>query len=106
MARDGLAGFYRIWTLREAIAKATGDGLGLVIDSMDRVATAPASGYWVAADRCWHLASLEPRVGITMALAVGAAPPTQASSWRPRSLAWLDPDAGYRPLQSPPPSVT
>lgn len=106
VAADGLAGFYRIWTLREAMAKATGDGLGQVIDGTDRVAEGPASGFWVTADRRWHLAALEPCAGVSVALAVRATRPIAASSWRPRSLAWLDPEAGYRPLQSPPPSFT
>ena len=106
VALEGLAGFYRIWTLREAMAKATGEGLGRVVDRTDRVAEAPASGFWVTADRRWHLASLEPCAGFTMALAVACTRPITASSWRPRSLGWLDPDAGYCPLQSPPPSFT
>lgn len=106
VALAGLAGFYRIWTLREAIAKTTGEGLGLVVDRTDRVAEAPVSGCWVTGDRRWHLASLEPCPGLTMALAVACTRPIGASSWRPRSLGWLDPDAGYCPLQSPPPSFT
>lgn len=106
VAHDGLAGFYRIWTLREAIAKASGDGLGLVIDGTDRVAEAPPAKFWVTADRRWHLASLEPCAEIAMALALPSTRPIEASSWRPRTVAWLEPDAGYRPLQSSPPSFT
>lgn len=106
VALDGLAGFYRIWTLREAIAKTTGEGVGLVIDRIDRVAQAPASGFWLTADRRWHLASLEPCAGLSMALAVACRRPIAASNWRPRALGWLDPDAGYCPLQSPMPSFT
>jgi phosphopantetheinyl transferase len=46
-ARDtGSAGFYRIWTLREAIAKATGEGLALATDCRDRVDQGPEDGTW------------------------------------------------------------
>jgi len=49
--------FYRIWTLREAIAKATGDGLTLATDRRDRVHDGPDEGHWRALldDRCWLL---------------------------------------------------
>lgn len=33
----GLSAFYRIWSLREAIGKATGEGLQLVMDGQDHV---------------------------------------------------------------------
>ena len=35
VADGGSQAFYRIWTLREAIAKATGDGLALVLNRAD-----------------------------------------------------------------------
>jgi phosphopantetheinyl transferase len=35
VAAGGLPAFYRIWTLREAIAKATGDGLAMVLNRTD-----------------------------------------------------------------------
>ena len=37
VASGGLSAFYRIWTVREAISKATGDGMALVTDRTDRV---------------------------------------------------------------------
>ena len=43
---EGAAGFYRIWTLREAISKANGAGLSLVADRSDRAAAGPAEGDW------------------------------------------------------------
>lgn len=46
MAEMGEAGFYRIWTLREALAKATGTGLPLVADGCDRFETGPETGIW------------------------------------------------------------
>ncbi len=35
VVNEGASGFYRIWTLREAIAKATGEGLLAMIDGRD-----------------------------------------------------------------------
>lgn len=52
----GVCAFYRIWTIREAISKATGDGMALVADTLDRVpanmvdgALVPAVGDWLVA---------------------------------------------------------
>jgi phosphopantetheinyl transferase len=49
VAGGGLQAFYRIWTLREAIAKATGDGLAQVLNRADladsSIGTRPAHGY-------------------------------------------------------------
>lgn len=39
--------FYRIWTLREAIAKACGRGLALAADGRDRVHEGPDEGDWM-----------------------------------------------------------
>lgn len=46
MLKSGIAAFYRIWTLREAIAKATGQGLQLAADGYDRVHEGPDEGSW------------------------------------------------------------
>ena len=40
----GAAAFYRIWTLREALAKATGRGLPMVVDQQDYFGNVAASG--------------------------------------------------------------
>ena len=45
---SGMAAFYRIWTLREAIAKARGQGLALAADGLDRVHEGPEVGQWLA----------------------------------------------------------
>jgi 4'-phosphopantetheinyl transferase len=37
VARIGSAEFYRLWTLREALAKATGAGFGLLVNRVDLV---------------------------------------------------------------------
>jgi 4'-phosphopantetheinyl transferase len=47
VARAGVGAFYRTWTLREAIAKACGQGLALATDGRDRVHDGPDEGEWV-----------------------------------------------------------
>jgi phosphopantetheinyl transferase len=56
VASAGLSAFYRIWTVREAISKATGDGMALVTDRRDRVPVAMADGAFAAATGDWILA--------------------------------------------------
>jgi 4'-phosphopantetheinyl transferase len=45
---DGMRAFYRIWTLREAFAKARGLGFSILADGRDYFAEAPDSGIWQA----------------------------------------------------------
>lgn len=42
----GQSAFYRIWTLREALAKACGIGFPMLIDGRDYFAHAPVAGTW------------------------------------------------------------
>ncbi len=42
----GLSDFYRIWTLREALAKACGIGFPMLADRRDYFAEAPTAGTW------------------------------------------------------------
>ena len=42
----GLRAFYRIWTLREALAKACGIGFPMLADGRDYFPEAPNSGNW------------------------------------------------------------
>jgi 4'-phosphopantetheinyl transferase len=65
--------FYRIWTLREAMSKATGEGLSLVTDGHDRSA-GPDDGIWQTRldGQDWLLAHYRvgPRRDISLAAAV------------------------------------
>ena len=56
VTRYGVSAFYRIWTLREAISKATGDGMALVTDRIDRVPICMMDGSLVAAGDEWLFA--------------------------------------------------
>jgi 4'-phosphopantetheinyl transferase len=42
----GPRAFYRIWTMREAMAKACGIGFPMLVDRRDYFANAPTSGSW------------------------------------------------------------
>jgi 4'-phosphopantetheinyl transferase len=86
MGLDGADAFYRIWTLREAMAKATGDGLALATDGRDRAADGPDEGRWVARNDGgrWLFMHSRPQPGVSLAIAVlvptdadGAAEPLQ-----------------------------
>jgi phosphopantetheinyl transferase len=56
VATHGVSAFYRIWTLREAISKVTGDGMALVTDRVDRVPIGMMDGSLVAAGDEWLFA--------------------------------------------------
>jgi 4'-phosphopantetheinyl transferase len=89
VARLGARAFYRIWTLREAMAKATGEGLALAVDGVDRIDPSPEEGCWTsqpAQGPAWRLAHefLEP--GYSLALAL----PGQATDWRPDAIIRVD----------------
>jgi 4'-phosphopantetheinyl transferase len=45
-AGEGVSAFYRIWTLREALAKACGSGFRMVVDARERFADTPPDGAW------------------------------------------------------------
>jgi phosphopantetheinyl transferase len=48
VSRGGAAAFYKIWTLREAMAKATGLGLVTMAAETDLFAAAPSGKAWSA----------------------------------------------------------
>jgi 4'-phosphopantetheinyl transferase len=72
VAADGAPGFYRIWTLKEAMAKASGAGLAEVADRIDRAAGGPREGAWRAnvGTTPWWLAHTTPVPGVSLALAI------------------------------------
>ena len=72
VAADGAAGFYRIWTLKEAIAKASGEGIAMVADRTDRVANGPKEGVWRVSIGAtpWLLAHATPVSGLSLAVAI------------------------------------
>lgn len=76
---SGADGFYRIWTLREAMAKAEGIGLARAADRQDRVDSGPDTGDWRWQD--WHLSHRILAPGKHLALAAQA-PAADGVEWR------------------------
>ncbi len=69
--REGVAAFYRIWTSREALAKARGRGLVEAADGVDRVTGPLANGVQLRriGGEEWWLVQATPAQGLTLALA-------------------------------------
>jgi len=71
--REGSSAFYRIWTLREALAKATLSGITMLTDRKDYFADASPRGIWssIIDDRSWMFSSavLPDNYAIAVALA-------------------------------------
>ena len=89
VARLGARAFYRIWTLREAMGKATGEGLALATDGLDRIGPSPGEGCWVsqpAQGPAWRLAHMFIEPSYSLALAVPGASP----DWRAEAIARVD----------------
>jgi 4'-phosphopantetheinyl transferase len=72
VAAQGAPAFYRLWTVREAIGKATGDGLTLVTDGIDRVPLAAPDGVWAMGQDGWLVAHDVVEQAVSLALAVRA----------------------------------
>jgi 4'-phosphopantetheinyl transferase len=72
VASDGAPGFYRVWTLKEAMAKASGVGIAHVADGTDRAAKGPKEGIWRAevGATSWWLAHATPVPGLSFAVAI------------------------------------
>ena len=89
-ARAGSSGtaFYRIWTLREAISKACGQGLALAADGLDRVHDGPDEGHWFATSDqgTWALSHGPINDDTSLATAVllpGPGYPVRLERWAP-----------------------
>jgi 4'-phosphopantetheinyl transferase len=72
VAAEGESAFYRIWTLKEAMAKASGAGIAEVADRTDRVAKTPKEGAWRqrVGTTSWWLAHETPVSGLSLAVAL------------------------------------
>ena len=81
-AAGGERAFYRIWTLREAIAKACGQGLTLAADGRDRVHEGPDDGQWLTTlePDVWSLSHSSINEDISLAIAVLLPEPRQTVS--------------------------
>jgi 4'-phosphopantetheinyl transferase len=69
---DGASAFYRIWTLKEAMAKASGIGVAQVADRVDRVPKTPKTGAWrmTVGGTPWWLAYTTPVSALSLAVAI------------------------------------
>ncbi len=67
VAAGGMDAFYKIWTLREAISKATGEGFSMAIDGKDRVTSSTDALCWI--DQKWNLfhEAVEPSFSVAIA---------------------------------------
>lgn len=85
---QGHTAFYRIWTLREAFAKATGQGLSRAADRSDVVAGSPDFGAWTAMveSTTWLFAHLEPRPGFSLAIAARPSREDHVRAWSAATL--------------------
>jgi len=72
VARHGAAEFYRIWTLREALAKATGTGFPLLVSKIDLVPAGPDPTRCRLAEADWTLGQWALPGDYTMGLAIEA----------------------------------
>lgn len=76
--QGGEAAFYRLWSLREAWAKAHGSGLAAVADRRDRVPPAPEIGQarTTDADGCWMWLAARPLPQLYLGIVQGPVDPT------------------------------
>ena len=103
VAVHGVSAFYRIWTLREAISKATGDGMALVADRIDHVPIVMGDGTLVAAGDEWLVAHDVVAQDFSLALVVRVASGDARTAVEACSLASLQfhSQAGMSPQTCP-----
>jgi phosphopantetheinyl transferase len=77
VAAKGAVGFYRIWTLREALAKALGTGFPMIVDGRDYFAGTPDSCDWHAEIGGRSVAFSAARIAQDYSLAVALLPRAQ-----------------------------
>ncbi|MEO1020383.1 MAG: 4'-phosphopantetheinyl transferase superfamily protein [Pseudomonadota bacterium] len=90
VAAEGYSSFYRFWTLREAVSKAAGVGMPMVIDGVDRFSSEPDQGYWQSSDGHWLLAHFRLNDSVNISLALDADHVPKLDHWSSSSVAWLD----------------
>jgi 4'-phosphopantetheinyl transferase len=87
-AAGGARQFYRTWTLREAMGKATGDGLALAADGIDRTTALPEEGAWTQEEGAWLLAHRFLQDRQSLALAVRRDPGADPAAWSFDAISW------------------
>ena len=80
VAAEGADAFYRIWSVREAMSKATGEGLPTVVDRKDRVPPQFPDSKWIVGKDNWWLAHDIIKDRLSLALAIQAASPKAAKA--------------------------
>jgi phosphopantetheinyl transferase len=75
--------FYRIWTLKESMAKAMGIGVMNLICDADQNIGAPENGFWTSGS--WQMFYTSPQPNCSFALVT-----TGVTDWFANSLRWID----------------
>ena len=86
VAEGGIEAFFRIWTLREAMSKATGEGIAMAADGIDRIGVHPSRGAWRSADGRWLLSHERYQ---DHSLAVAVLPDAPDLPWSDSSIRWF-----------------